>query len=119
MIDAYAKLHQLGVAHSIEVWQSEKLIGGLYGICVGSLFCGESMFSIENNSSKIAFIALNQHFKHYGGKLIDCQMQTKHLNSLGVNTMPRSVFIELLSELTNAPLQQGCWDKQSIKIELN
>ena len=119
MITSYNKLHQLGVAHSIEVWKDEILIGGLYGICIGSTFCGESMFSLENNSSKIAFIALNQHFKLFGGQLIDCQMQTKHLNSLGVNAMSRGTFISHLTETKKTMLQQGCWDKQPINIKLN
>lgn len=119
MMTAYNALHQLGVAHSIEVWKDEKLIGGLYGICIGGTFCGESMFSLENNSSKIAFIALNQHFKSFGGQLIDCQMQTKHLNSLGVNAMSRGTFISHLIETKNTLLQQGCWNKQPINIKLD
>lgn len=116
MSDAYVELHKLGVAHSIEVWFEEKLVGGLYGVCVGKIFCGESMFSQMNNSSKLAFIALNQHFKKMGGTVIDCQMQTPHLESLGVKITSRAAFIEKLTANREQPVNKGCWDKQSILI---
>jgi leucyl/phenylalanyl-tRNA--protein transferase len=119
MIDAYISLHQLGIAHSIEIWKDKILVGGLYGICVGQTFCGESMFSLENNSSKMAFIALNQHFKLFGGQFIDCQMQTKHLSSLGVNAISRQTFIELLAKTKDKKLLQNCWQQQSISIKLD
>ncbi len=117
MIDAYIALHHLGIAHSIEVWSNEQLVGGLYGICVGQTFCGESMFSQMNNSSKLAFIALNQHFKCFGGKTIDCQMQTTHLQSLGVASIPREVFIKNLEVTRDTTLTKGCWDTQAIKLK--
>jgi len=116
MMDAYNALHRLGVAHSIEVWSGNKLVGGLYGICIGQLFCGESMFSLIDNSSKLAFIALNQHFKLAGGKVIDCQMQTNHLKSLGVKALPRADFITNLQATRDKPLKENCWYKQSIVI---
>jgi len=117
MINAYTKLHQLGFAHSIEVWYEEKLVGGLYGICVGKTFCGESMFSQMTNSSKLAFIALNQHFNAAGGILIDCQMQTDHLKSLGVQKCSRSTFIGILQKNKDERLKKGCWNKQPIDIK--
>jgi leucyl/phenylalanyl-tRNA--protein transferase len=118
MINAYTELHQLGFAHSIEVWHEETLVGGLYGICIGKTFCGESMFSQMANSSKLAFIALNQHFSAAGGELIDCQMQTEHLQSLGVEKCSRSAFIGMLEKTKDQRLKEGCWDKQPIEIEL-
>jgi leucyl/phenylalanyl-tRNA--protein transferase len=118
MMDAYSELHVLGIAHSIEVWFEEKLVGGLYGVCIGQLFCGESMFSQIDNSSKLAFIALNQHFHSFGGKIIDCQMQTDHLKSLGVNALSRADFVNRLHATRDEPLKGNCWDKQSIVIKL-
>lgn len=114
MMDAYITLHKLGFAHSVEVWKGEKLVGGLYGICVGKTFCGESMFSHTNNSSKLAFIALNQHFKSAGGTLIDCQMQTDHLQSLGVKTTSRADFIDHITKYKQHSLAKECWKKQNI-----
>jgi len=116
MIDAYIELHLLGLAHSIEVWSEDKLVGGLYGLSIGQTFCGESMFSQMNNSSKLAFIALNQHFQSVGGKFIDCQMQTEHLTSLGATVTSRSTFISNLVATRDQPLQSNCWDKQSIYV---
>lgn len=117
MMDAYGALHQLGFVHSVEVWFEGQLVGGLYGICIGQTFCGESMFSKMDNSSKLAFIALNQHFNEAGGKVIDCQMQTDHLKSLGVNALSRADFITSLKATRDKPLKENCWDKQSIKIK--
>ena len=116
MMDAYIKLHKLGLAHSIEVWCNNKLVGGLYGISVGELFCGESMFSQINNASKLAFIALNRHFQSVGGKIIDCQMQTAHLQSLGVKSTPRARFITQLNTGRDTILKHGCWDKQPLTV---
>lgn len=119
MIAAYSKLHQQGVAHSLEVWQEDKLVGGLYGVCVGSLFCGESMFSKVSNSSKVAFIALNQHLSRFQGTLIDCQMPTAHLASLGVKALPRQAFMDYLQTARDAKLKIGCWDKQQVLVKEN
>ena len=119
MIKAYIALHEQSHCHSIEVWENEQLVGGLYGVCVGSVFCGESMFSTVNNSSKIAFIALNQHFNKHGGTLIDCQMQTTHLSSLGVKTRSREDFIRYLKEdlsNNNKRLHEDCWQQQAIRV---
>lgn len=116
MIAAYIDLHQKGIAHSIEVWQSGELVGGLYGVCVGTIFCGESMFSLVSNSSKIAFVALNKQFKKFKGDLIDCQMQTDHLQTLGVQECSRQQFIEKINTYRNKHLLNGCWEKQEIQI---
>ena len=117
MIDAYIKLHKQGFAHSVEVWQDKKLVGGLYGIAIGTLFCGESMFSKVSNSSKVAFIALNQHMIRFQGTLIDCQMQTAHLSSLGVKELPRKEFINYLQIARDAKVKKGCWDRQQVAVQ--
>ncbi|HMB65187.1 MAG TPA: leucyl/phenylalanyl-tRNA--protein transferase [Eudoraea sp.] len=98
MKQAYLKLHELGMAISYEVWEGKELVGGLYGIDLGHVFCGESMFSLKSNASKCAFICLvkNLREKHY--KLIDCQMYTPHLESLGAREIPRDNFLKILRE---------------------
>lgn len=117
MIAAYIKLHQLGFAHSVEIWQEQKLVGGLYGICIGTLFCGESMFSEVSNSSKVAFIALNQHLHRFQGELIDCQMQTAHLQSIGVQEVSREQFITELKKCRDKKIDRGCWDRQEVIVK--
>ena len=116
MIAAYNKLHQQGFAHSVEVWSENVLIGGLYGVCVGSLFCGESMFSKQKNGSKIAFIALCQHFCRFQGLLIDCQMLTEHLQRFGVQETARADFSDALKKYKNIAVDKACWAKQSIEL---
>ncbi|WP_299105826.1 leucyl/phenylalanyl-tRNA--protein transferase [uncultured Winogradskyella sp.] len=94
MIQAYYKLHQLGFAKSIEVWQNEELVGGLYGIAINDdVFCGESMFSKVSNASKVGFITFIQNSNF---KLIDCQLHTKHLESLGAKNISRAEFLKFL-----------------------
>lgn len=93
MIKAYIKLHQLGYAHSVEVWEGDNLAGGLYGVQVGRVFCGESMFSKVSNASKTALIYLCQTGKY---DLIDCQVHTPHLESLGAEMMSRAKYVEVL-----------------------
>lgn len=97
MIDAYCKLNELGIAKSVEVWQNNELVGGLYGIDLGSVFCGESMFSKVSNASKVAFITLAQNLKNDNYKLIDCQVYNEHLDSLGCREIDRDDFMELLN----------------------
>ena len=92
-ISAYNKMHETGRAHSIEVWHEGKLAGGMYGIAVGKIFCGESMFSIENNASKIALIYLCN-TKNYD--MIDCQVYTSHMKTMGARFIPREEFLELV-----------------------
>ena len=98
MKQAYLKLHELGFAKSVEVWQDKKLVGGLYGIDLGHIFCGESMFSKESNTSKLAFIHLVQQLENEQYKLIDCQVYNEHLESLGAREIPRQEFMRVLSE---------------------
>jgi leucyl/phenylalanyl-tRNA---protein transferase len=96
MRDAYNELHRLGYAHSVEAWQDGKLAGGLYGIRIGRIFFGESMFSRVSNASKYAFIHYVQHLEKEGVELIDCQVYTAHLESLGAHMIPRETFIPLI-----------------------
>lgn len=98
MTDAYIELHNKGHAVSVEVWQNEKLVGGLYGIDLPErrVFCGESMFHKVTDASKVALYALVKHLKAKKYKLIDCQVYTKHLNSLGAKPISRNEFIQLL-----------------------
>jgi leucyl/phenylalanyl-tRNA--protein transferase len=97
MIEAYCKLNDLGIAKSVEVWQNEKLVGGLYGIDLGHVFCGESMFSLVSNASKVAFIALVNQLKAANYKLLDCQVYNPHLESLGCREINRTHFMKILN----------------------
>lgn len=98
MVESYHILHKKGFAHSIEVWENNELVGGLYGILVGKVFCGESMFSKVANASKYGFIQLCQMLQEKGVLLIDCQVHTHHLESLGAEWMSRHEFIKYLSK---------------------
>jgi leucyl/phenylalanyl-tRNA--protein transferase len=96
--EAYINLHNLNVAHSAEAWKDGALVGGLYGIRMKNLFFGESMFSHQSNASKYAFIKYVQHLQSEGVIMIDCQVYTEHLASLGARMIPRSQFIQILQE---------------------
>ncbi|MGF1559493.1 MAG: leucyl/phenylalanyl-tRNA--protein transferase [Flavobacteriaceae bacterium] len=96
MKKAYLKLHQKGFAKSYEVKQNDKLVGGLYGVDLGHIFCGESMFSLVSNASKFAFVKLAQELEEKQYLLIDCQLYTTHLASLGAEEIPRSEFMKIL-----------------------
>jgi leucyl/phenylalanyl-tRNA--protein transferase len=100
MIEAYTRLHEMGYAVSAEAWQHGMLAGGLYGVRLGKIFFGESMFSRVSNASKTAFIRLVQQLESEGVQLIDCQMHTPHLESLGAEQMPRNEFLKRLRVLT-------------------
>lgn len=101
IVDAYTQLHQLGYAISVEAWNKEELVGGLYGIRMGRIFFGESMFSKESNASKYAFITLVQQLQKEGVVLIDCQVHTPHLESLGARMIPRKEFLQIVSSHVN------------------
>lgn len=102
MQKAYLALHQRGHAHSVEIWQDDKVVGGLYGIAVGAVFCGESMFSDVSNASKLALVALAR--MSGGLKLIDCQIPNPHLTSLGAEKIPRTQFLRLLERYQALPM---------------
>lgn len=97
MIEAYCKLNEMGVAKSVEVWQNDELVGGLYGIDLGHIFCGESMFSKVSNASKVAFIALVNQLKKGNYNLLDCQVYNEHLESLGCREIDRTEFMQILN----------------------
>lgn len=96
VVEAYCRLHELGQAQSVEVWQAGQLVGGLYGTDLGHIFSGESMFSLVSNASKVAFIALVNHLKQNSYKLLDCQLHNDHLESLGCREIPREDFLKIL-----------------------
>ncbi len=96
MVDAYLKLHEMGLAKSIEVWQDDELVGGLYGVDLGKVFCGESMFSKVSNASKIGFVWLVNHLKENNYLLLDCQVHNDHLEKLGAFEIERDVFLKIL-----------------------
>ncbi|MBV7314585.1 leucyl/phenylalanyl-tRNA--protein transferase [Shewanella sp. NIFS-20-20] len=118
IIEAYEQLHQLGRAHSIEVWHDQQLVGGLYGIDLGQAFCGESMFHFATNASKAAMMALQQHLIGFNYQLIDAQVMNPHLVSLGAKNISRHQFLTRLSELRQAPTSSDCWRPQEILLEL-
>ncbi len=109
VVAAYKELFALGLAHSVEVWRDNKLIGGLYGVSLGHAFFGESMFTTENNASKIALIYLSRWMKEMGWKLIDCQVYNDHLGSLGAKNIPREDFLSLLEIELKYPTLKGPW----------
>lgn len=101
MMYAYINLHQLGWAKSVEVWENGQLIGGLYGVQVGKVFCGESMFAHKTNASKFGFISLVKKLQVEGVELIDCQQETEHLRSLGAESISKSDFLQRLKALVD------------------
>jgi len=109
MVAAYTRLHQGGYAHSIETWRDGRLVGGLYGVAIGRMFYGESMFSREPDASKVALARLARQLQQWEFGLIDCQMETAHLASMGARTMPRAAFTARLAELVNLPHLCGPW----------
>lgn len=102
IVAAYVRLHELGRAHSVETWINGELAGGLYGVALGRMFYGESMFSRKTDASKIAFVHLVRQLQRWGYGMIDCQMKTAHLASLGAREIPRNEFARRISELIGA-----------------
>ncbi|WP_213991960.1 leucyl/phenylalanyl-tRNA--protein transferase [Sodalis sp. dw_96] len=113
---AYQRLHDLGQAHSIEIWEGDTLVGGMYGVAQGALFCGESMFSRRDNASKIALLTFCRFFRQQGGKLIDCQVLNSHTASLGARDIPRRDYLALLSQLQPLTLAPHCWQPQTLSV---
>jgi len=109
MIEAYLRLHELGYAHSIESWRDGELAGGLYGVALGRVFFGESMFARAIDASKVALAHLVQLMRARGAPLIDCQMETAHLASLGARPIPRAEFVRELRRLALGPDEGGRW----------
>jgi len=109
MTAAYCELHARGYAHSVESWFGDRLVGGLYGVAVGSAFFGESMFSFVTDASKIAFVHAVRQMQRWGFTLIDCQLSSSHLLSLGAEEMPRAEFLTQLQQGTSASTRLGPW----------
>lgn len=101
IITLFITLHELGIAHSVETWRDGKLVGGLYGLALGSTFCGESMFSLESDASKVALVHLCQHLDKQGFKLLDSQFRNPHLDQFGLYEIPQEEYVNLM----NAGLQ--------------
>ena len=106
---AYVKLHELGFAHSVEAWRDDELVGGLYGVSLGRLFFGESMFSRRPDASKVALVHLARQVDAWRFPLIDCQMMNDHLRSLGVVEMPRAQFLRLVAANNTFETRRGRW----------
>ena len=110
MITAYCRLHASGFAHSVECWQGGELAGGLYGVSLGGFFFGESMFSRQPNSSKVALVSLVRKLLEWDFDLIDCQMKTAHLMQFGAREIPGPEFQALLTESIQRPTRTGKWE---------
>lgn len=116
IIGAYIRLHDLGIAHSVEVWEGEVLVGGLYGLKLGSVFCGESMFNLRDSAAKFAFCNLSHRLFSQGFSMIDCQIPNDFLESLGVRVIPRNEFEKTLAA---AQASQVSWPSDWSNIDLN
>ena len=115
MRKAYLRLHRAGYAHSFETWRERELVGGLYGVSIGRMFYGESMFSRATDASKVALVALVEELRTRGVPLIDCQVHTPLLASLGAREIPRRTFLRELAALVNYPASSGKWNRSSVK----
>ncbi len=111
IINAYTELHKKGYAHSVEVWRENELVGGLYGMALGKVFFGESMFSRADNASKVGFIALVERLKTQGFVMIDAQVANSHLFSMGAVEIPRARFQQILLDSAQTPTQLGSWSR--------
>jgi leucyl/phenylalanyl-tRNA---protein transferase len=110
MEKAYIRLHQMGFAHSAESWLGEKLVGGIYGVSLGRAFFAESMFFLKTDASKVALAALVEHLKNSGFHMLDAQITSRHLLSLGAKEIPRSIFLRRLKKALEFPSIKGKWD---------
>lgn len=109
---AYTQLHAIGYAHSFEAWQNDQLVGGLYGVAVGRVFFGESMFARADDASKVAFVTAVEYLRNHDFELIDCQVPSEHLTSLGATDMGRAEFLAALESLCTQVCQPGAWTEE-------
>ena len=116
MIDAYVQLHRQGHAHSVEVWDDARLVGGVYGVAIGQLFCGESMFSAESGTSKLALVALAQLLHGMGFPLLDTQVANAHTLSLGAFEMGRADYLQQVAQLGALPGRPGGWAELTLRL---
>lgn len=110
MIEAYVALHEQGYAHSVETWQGDQLVGGLYGVAIGSAFFAESMFTKVDDASKVALVSLVRQLRAWSFRIIDCQQSSPHVLRLGAEDIPRREYIEHLSKAVTQPGRHGRWE---------
>ncbi|GMR09063.1 MAG: leucyl/phenylalanyl-tRNA--protein transferase [Gammaproteobacteria bacterium] len=118
MLDAYCRLHDLGYAHSVEVWHENKLVGGLYGVAIGRMYYGESMFSLVSDASKVGFAFLIRQLQSWGFTLVDCQIHTAHLQSLGARIIPRERFLSDIREYQQQQPVDSPWQLQLTRDDI-
>lgn len=111
---AWQRLFEMGHAQSVEVWLDGELVGGMYGLALGQIFCGESMFSLRENASKTALLVFSHYFAQQGGQLIDCQVLNPHTASLGAEEIPRVDYLQIVHALSDRSLAEGCWQQQTL-----
>ena len=109
MIHAYSQLHKIGITHSVEAWCENELVGGLYGVSIGTCFFGESMFSRRRDASKVALVALARHLESHRFRLIDCQVRTRHLESMGATQISRRRFLDIIETAADHPPAGNPW----------
>lgn len=109
LVRGLSALHRLGFAHSVETWHGDELVGGLYGIALGSYFCGESMFFSERDASKVALVHLVERLREWGFRMIDCQVYTEHMARFGAREWPRDRFLDELELAVGEPGRRGPW----------
>jgi len=109
MVKAYVKLHELGYAHSVETWQEGRLVGGLYGVALGRIFFGESMFTRVPDASKVALVSLVRQLQTWGFRIFDCQQPSRHIKTLGAEDIPRSEFLDHLADALTQSDRRERW----------
>lgn len=114
---AYLRLHRLGYAHSVEAWQGQEIVGGLYGVSLGHIFFGESMFARQSNASKVALVALAEKVARWGFEIIDAQVATPHTLAMGAEEWPRAKFLEVLRDELDHPTRKGNWSGAEPQLE--
>lgn len=113
LIGGYLDLHDLGLAHSVEAWDGERLVGGVYGVSLGAMFSGESMFHTVPDASKIALVSLVERLRQWRFQLFDCQVQTAHTARFGAREWPRETFLDALDRALESPTRRGSWSERS------
>jgi leucyl/phenylalanyl-tRNA--protein transferase len=114
MLNAYTRLHELGYAHSVETWQDDRLVGGLYGVAIGGAFFAESMFTRVDDASKVALVKLVTQLQAWNFRLIDCQQFSPHVSRFGAEEIPRSTFITYLHQALTLPDRRGRWTFETV-----
>jgi leucyl/phenylalanyl-tRNA--protein transferase len=116
-VDVFLNLHKLGHAHSVETWEGDQLVGGLFGVCVGQIFYGCSMFHVRPNASKVALVRLTQVLHEWGFPVIDCQICNPHLKRMGARLVPRKKFHELVEALVRGKRKIGPWTSEFVDLD--